>query len=207
MCSDLSARLENIRRLRALWRSGDIKGTLEALSTIDDHGAAVDILSIVWSKSNIFSLDICVSLLPLLKELLGSPHDEYVITAMQVLQIILQSFGPLISQTRLASANQSFVDIQVNLHGLVHTPTDARRPILSYWRMEGNAAHGRQCSASTARFSPCCATTNGFVQMEERIRKCDFCYTSVDHTVLCLLPHSEPAFGAHCFAAAYLARF
>ena len=51
---------------------------------------------------------------PLLKELLGSPHDEYVITAMQVLQIILQSFGPLISQTRLASANQSFVDIQVS---------------------------------------------------------------------------------------------
>ena len=129
MCSDLSARLENIRRLRALWRSGDIKGTLEALSTIDDHGAAVDILSIVWSKSNIFSLDICVSLLPLLKELLGSPHDEYVITAMQVLQIILQSFGPLISQTRLASANQSFVDIQVSLYTVccTHRLTHAGR--------------------------------------------------------------------------------
>ena len=83
------------------------------MASCGDLGAAVDILSMVWSKSNLFTLDSCASLLPLLKELLASPHDEYVITAMQVLQILLQNFGPIITQTRSLNPSGGPVDIQV----------------------------------------------------------------------------------------------
>jgi hypothetical protein len=111
MCTALGSRLESISRMKSLWKAGDIKGTIEMMSSCGDHGAAVDILSTVWSKSQLFTLDSCASLLPLLKELLASPHDEYVITAMQVLQILLQNFGPIITQNRGLDVARGPVDV------------------------------------------------------------------------------------------------
>jgi hypothetical protein len=55
-----------------------VQGAVEALVRMAEHGTLVDVMNILILKKDIFSLDICASLFPLLRDLLCSQYEEYV---------------------------------------------------------------------------------------------------------------------------------
>jgi len=62
----------------------------------NDLSVIVDLLNILNFRSNIWKLDLCVVVLPQLRQLLDSKYDTYVHTAMNSLRLVLRGFGQII---------------------------------------------------------------------------------------------------------------
>ncbi|GAA6110097.1 katanin p80 WD40 repeat-containing subunit B1 [Tachysurus ichikawai] len=99
MCVMLMSRNKNLDIVRALWASGDIKLSLNSATSMNDTSVVVDILNIINLKPSLWKLDICMSILPQLEELLQSKYESYIQTGCTSLKLILKRFWPLISDT------------------------------------------------------------------------------------------------------------
>lgn len=55
-----------------------MRETIEALSKLNDPAVVVDILGVLVDKPNLFNLDMCCAMLPLLNDLLKGQFEEYV---------------------------------------------------------------------------------------------------------------------------------
>jgi len=113
MCEILGSRLTNIKVVRNIWTKSDAKETLELLSKLNDASVVVDILNSLLNSSvtSVFTLDGCITLLPLLLDLLSSQYDEYVITSLKTVQFLASTFGNLIKTTLEAPPGSGGVDL------------------------------------------------------------------------------------------------
>ncbi|XP_038069897.1 katanin p80 WD40 repeat-containing subunit B1-like [Patiria miniata] len=96
MCAVLTSRNKNLDVVRAIWTAGDIKTAVESAVNMRDQAIIVDLLNIMNIKKSLWSLDLCVILLPKIKELLTSKYENYVHSACASLKLILKSFTSLI---------------------------------------------------------------------------------------------------------------
>ncbi|GBG73053.1 hypothetical protein CBR_g12770 [Chara braunii] len=97
--------------VRTFWVKNNVRGVVLALAKMSNHSVLVDVLSACMDKSEIFTLEICALLLPLLKDLLTSQYDRYLTVALSVISLLLKSFGSIIQETRLAARPAPGVDL------------------------------------------------------------------------------------------------
>lgn len=98
MCQVLSSRHRNLDVVRAIWTAGDAKTSVESVVNMKDQAILVDILNIMLLKKSLWNLDMCVVVLPRLKELLSSKYENYVHTSCACLKLILKNFTSLFNQ-------------------------------------------------------------------------------------------------------------
>jgi katanin p80 WD40 repeat-containing subunit B1 len=108
VCSVMQARLTNMKLIEKLW-SQNSRDVREAMKLVvnqfgkhKDHALAVDVLRIVMRPDYVkryLNLDICVMLLPLVKDLCNTRFEEYIILALHTATQLFQSFSQIISQT------------------------------------------------------------------------------------------------------------
>ncbi|XP_022091936.1 LOW QUALITY PROTEIN: katanin p80 WD40 repeat-containing subunit B1-like [Acanthaster planci] len=96
MCAVLTSRNKNLDVVRAIWTAGDIKTAVESAVNMRDQAIIVDLLNIMNIKKSLWSLDLCVILLPKIKDLLTSKYENYVHCGCASLKLILKSFTSLI---------------------------------------------------------------------------------------------------------------
>ncbi|WOK92806.1 katanin p80 WD40 repeat-containing subunit [Canna indica] len=106
------SRLMKLQVVHRLWERNDIKGVISAIEKMSDHAVSADILSSLKDKSDIITLDICTSLLPLLTSLLESKTDRYLGISLEMLLKLVRIFGPVIHSTLSAGASSVGVDLQ-----------------------------------------------------------------------------------------------
>jgi len=96
----LSSRLRELRPLRSTWDDADPKTCFQQASqTVQDHAVWVDLFRVVSNQPKLFTLDLCVQVLPLVKEILFDVYEDYIRLACTMIRIILRHFGDLISET------------------------------------------------------------------------------------------------------------
>merc|ERR1712060_143497 len=74
-----------------------------------DQAAFCDFVRAIMRQSleSDLNLDACQALLPILRDLLGSVYDDFVVTALQFTEVLLQNFRRLIADTRSSCAQIS----------------------------------------------------------------------------------------------------
>lgn len=92
-------RNRNLDVIRAIWTAGDIKTAVESAINMRDQAVIVDLLNILNLKRSLWTLDLCVILLPSLKDLLTSKYENYIMSACTSLKLLLKSFAGLINTT------------------------------------------------------------------------------------------------------------
>ncbi|XP_069112641.1 katanin p80 WD40 repeat-containing subunit B1-like [Argopecten irradians] len=102
MSQVMSSRSKNIQIVRAMWTSGNTKTAVDSAISMNDLAVLVDLFNVLNLKSGLWSLDLCATLLPHIKDLLKSKYDSYVMTACNALKIILRNFGPVIKSNLTA---------------------------------------------------------------------------------------------------------
>ncbi|XP_066253983.1 katanin p80 WD40 repeat-containing subunit B1 [Euwallacea similis] len=111
MMSILTTRKRNQRLVFSHCRNRDIKSSVESAVLMDDLSTLVDVLGVTNTKYTIWSLDLCVIVLPKLLDLLQSKYEQYMSVGCVTLKLILRHFGPVI-RTNVQSPVGSFgVDI------------------------------------------------------------------------------------------------
>lgn len=105
----LTDRLNNIRILRVLWVQGNLKGVFEALRKISDDGTLVDFLNSAEAqlRKGLLTLDTARDLVPVLRQLLASKFESFVLTSLRYVKLLLVSFVPVIIETRKAALNRT----------------------------------------------------------------------------------------------------
>lgn len=111
--SIMKSRLTKLQVIRRLWERTDLKGALEAMGKMGDNSVLVDVVSVLIERTEVFTLEICTVILPLLTNLLSSEIDRYLNMALRTLLVLVRSFGHVICSTRLASPSLG-VDIQAD---------------------------------------------------------------------------------------------
>ncbi|XP_024357566.1 katanin p80 WD40 repeat-containing subunit B1 homolog KTN80.4 isoform X2 [Physcomitrium patens] len=111
MASIMQSRLTNMQVVRRFWNKNDMKGAIEAMKKMTDHSVQVEVLSVFMEKSDLLTLEICYLLIPLLNGLLSTDNDRFLMTALELLGKLVETFGPIIHATR-TSAPSIGVDLQ-----------------------------------------------------------------------------------------------
>lgn len=62
--------------IRSLWAKGDVKEAIDSMTRLNDPAVVVDILNVIGERGNLFTLDMCVTLLPVLNDLLFGQYEE-----------------------------------------------------------------------------------------------------------------------------------
>eukprot|EP01006_Ploeotia_vitrea_P025298 TRINITY_DN58176_c0_g1_i1.p1 TRINITY_DN58176_c0_g1~~TRINITY_DN58176_c0_g1_i1.p1 ORF type:complete len:710 (-),score=58.36 TRINITY_DN58176_c0_g1_i1:45-2174(-) len=92
-------RLMHIKLLKALWAQ-DKKGAIFRVNQLNDRGVAVDFLrQAMKSKQKELTLDMCVSLLYIVRPILGSQYESYLQTALDCALTLWRAFGDLVNKT------------------------------------------------------------------------------------------------------------
>ncbi|XP_074579055.1 katanin p80 WD40 repeat-containing subunit B1 homolog KTN80.4-like [Curcuma longa] len=109
--NSMQSRLTKLQVVQRLWERNDVKGVISALDRMSDHGVSADVLCSLKDKSDVITLDICTSLLPLLTNLLESKRDRHLGVALEMLLKLVRIFGPVIHSTMSAGPSVG-VDLQ-----------------------------------------------------------------------------------------------
>ncbi|KAL1434207.1 hypothetical protein MTO96_011849 [Rhipicephalus appendiculatus] len=105
----LHHRLRNIKIVLAQW-SKDPKVALETAINMNDQSTLVDILNIVVLRPQIWTLDMCQTILPAIFDLLQSKYESYMSTGCACLRILLKNFASII-KTNITAPPGVGVDI------------------------------------------------------------------------------------------------
>eukprot|EP01018_Ginkgo_biloba_P024243 Gb_06352 [translate_table: standard] len=111
LTSNLQTRLTKLQVIRQFWERNDPKGAIEAMGKMGDHAVLVDVISVLIDRSEVFTLEICTVILPLLTLLLGSEIDRHLNVALETLLVLVKSFGHVI-RTTMAASPAFGVDLQ-----------------------------------------------------------------------------------------------
>eukprot|EP00916_Digyalum_oweni_P002124 GHVL01003953.1.p1 GENE.GHVL01003953.1~~GHVL01003953.1.p1 ORF type:complete len:749 (+),score=147.86 GHVL01003953.1:60-2306(+) len=99
--STLTKRLSNVRAARSYWTSGSCKGLLLHIEKVNDLAVTCDcIKGIIRSRDDPFTLEECSLLLPILREVVKSDQQEFIIVGLQATQRMIRHFGDIIRRTR-----------------------------------------------------------------------------------------------------------
>lgn len=106
----LHHRLKHLKIVLAQWSTKDVKMALESALSIDNQATVVDILNVITLRPQIWTLDMCQVVLPVIYDLLQSKYESYMSTGCSCLRIILKNFGPVI-KTNITAPPGVGVDI------------------------------------------------------------------------------------------------
>ncbi|XP_024082723.1 katanin p80 WD40 repeat-containing subunit B1 isoform X2 [Cimex lectularius] len=95
----------------SLWQSQDLKAAAEAAVSDTDPFVMADFLRAIISRPNMWSLDICVILLPTIHTLLQSTFESHMKIGCDALRLILKNFSPVIKTNVLSGPVALGVDI------------------------------------------------------------------------------------------------
>ncbi|KAE8672669.1 Katanin p80 WD40 repeat-containing subunit B1 [Hibiscus syriacus] len=101
--SSMQSRFAKLQAVHRYWERNDIKGAISAIEKMADYAVLADVMSIVFEKMDIVTLDICTCLLPLLSGLLGSDMDRHLSICLDMLLKLVRIFGSMIYSTISAS--------------------------------------------------------------------------------------------------------
>ncbi|XP_071958298.1 katanin p80 WD40 repeat-containing subunit B1-like [Antedon mediterranea] len=96
MCAVMTSRNKNLQVIKAIWSTGDTKTAVESAVNMGDQALLVDLLNVLCLKKSLWTLDLCVLLLPKIKDILSSKYENYVLTSCTATKLILKSFSSLI---------------------------------------------------------------------------------------------------------------
>eukprot|EP00045_Choanoeca_perplexa_P006363 m.54173 g.54173 ORF g.54173 m.54173 type:complete len:675 (-) comp13605_c0_seq5:985-3009(-) len=111
MITAMSTRLRNVQVLCKIWSRGEHKKALEQLVDNEDNAALVDVLGVMMSKPNMWSLDCAVAVLPAFENLINSKHEPYVVTACNATAFVHKTFGFLILQAAATAQRGGSVEV------------------------------------------------------------------------------------------------
>ncbi|KAJ7532830.1 hypothetical protein O6H91_13G021700 [Diphasiastrum complanatum] len=111
LSSVMQSRLAKLQVVRRFWMKNDVKAAIEATRKMGDNSVLVDFLSIIMDRSDLFTLEICSILVPLLNGLLLTDLESHLKTALSVLTMLVKTFGPVIHSS-LSSSPSFGVDLQ-----------------------------------------------------------------------------------------------
>lgn len=109
--SFMQSRLAKLQVVRRYWERNDIKGAIDAVEKMADHGVVADVISVLIDKPDFVTLDICTCLLPILTSLLESDMDRHLRISLEMLLKLIKIFGSMIYSTISASSSVG-VDIE-----------------------------------------------------------------------------------------------
>ncbi|XP_042445263.1 katanin p80 WD40 repeat-containing subunit B1 homolog KTN80.4-like isoform X2 [Zingiber officinale] len=109
--NSMQSRLTKLQVVQRLWERNDVKGVISALERMSDHGVSADVLCSLKDKSDVITLDIFTSLLPLLTSLLESKRDRHLSVTLEMLLKLVRIFSPVIHSTISAGPSVG-VDLQ-----------------------------------------------------------------------------------------------
>lgn len=96
----LTSRLTHLKVIRRVWSNGDIRGAVETCSRMNDPCAVVHILNRLAEKSEEYTLDMCVLLIPLCNDLLSEKKcEEFVVVALNTVENLAKQFISVIKKT------------------------------------------------------------------------------------------------------------
>lgn len=107
----MRARLAKLEVVCRYWQRNDIKGALGVMEKMSDHAVLADVMYFLTKQSDIITLDIYTSLLPLLSALLESNMDRHQDISLEMLLKLVKVFGSMIYSSRSAPASVG-VDIE-----------------------------------------------------------------------------------------------
>ncbi|XP_046441601.1 katanin p80 WD40 repeat-containing subunit B1-like isoform X3 [Daphnia pulex] len=111
MMTVLSSRHRNLQIIYNLWQNKDAKVAVETAVTMNDPAVVVDLLSVIIFRPFLWSLDLCVLLLPAIADLLQSKFEVYVNTACNSLRLVLKNFATVIKSNIETPTQSVGVDI------------------------------------------------------------------------------------------------
>ncbi|XP_050306763.1 katanin p80 WD40 repeat-containing subunit B1 [Anthonomus grandis grandis] len=112
MLSILKNRNKNLKiHMKLYQQNNDIKSAVESAAMLEDIGNFVDILRVINSRHSVWSLDLCVIVLPKLLDLIYSKYEEYMTLACNSLKLILRLFGDVIRTNVQSPVGSYGVDI------------------------------------------------------------------------------------------------
>ncbi|XP_060517418.1 katanin p80 WD40 repeat-containing subunit B1 [Cylas formicarius] len=111
MSGIISTRMRSMKVVLTQLTNKDIKSAVEAAVTMDDVSVLVDVLSVINVKYTIWSLDLCVIILPKLLDLVQSKYEQYMTIGCNTLKLILRHFGPVIRSNIQCPVGSFGVDI------------------------------------------------------------------------------------------------
>ncbi len=109
--SCLATRLSSLRALHAFWASGQSKQLLMQMERIGDPSVTVDVLRSGALRTCGLDLEGALLLMPQLRRMLLSEHDEHAEAALEGATMVLDSFGAVISASRVAAHAPVGVDL------------------------------------------------------------------------------------------------
>jgi len=113
MTTVLANRHRNLQIIRALWSGGDVKTAVDSAVSMQDQAVLVDVLNILLLRSSLWNLSLSATLLPHLHQLLLSKYENYVVTSLQSVKLILKNFGQVIKSNLSAPPSPANgIDIQ-----------------------------------------------------------------------------------------------
>ncbi|XP_077982577.1 katanin p80 WD40 repeat-containing subunit B1-like [Glandiceps talaboti] len=110
MCAAMSHRYKNLDVVRSIWTTGDIKTAVDSAIHMNDLAIVVDLLNVLCLKPAMWSLDLCVKILPKVEELINSKYENYIHAGCQVIKLVMKSFSGLI-KSNITAPPISGVDI------------------------------------------------------------------------------------------------
>ncbi|XP_042417942.1 katanin p80 WD40 repeat-containing subunit B1 homolog KTN80.3-like isoform X2 [Zingiber officinale] len=108
----VQSRLTKLQIVHRLWQRNDVKGVINAIEQMSDHGVSSDVVDNLKDKSDLITLEICTSLLPLLTSLLESKMDRHSSVSLEMLLKLVRIFGPVIHSALSADPSSVGVDLQ-----------------------------------------------------------------------------------------------
>lgn len=102
MLGVLQRRLEQTKRIHEFWLKGNLTSIGSVLHMPQDQAVLCDFCRSIKRKglTGALNLDACSALLPLLRDLMTSKYDDFVMSALEFGEILLEQFGKLIRETR-----------------------------------------------------------------------------------------------------------
>lgn len=107
----LTSRHRNVQIIHTLWANKDLKTAMESAVHMNDLSVIVDVLSNISLKPSIWSLDLCVTLLPSIYELLQSKYETYMTAGCCALRIVLKNFASVIRTNISAPPTSIGIDL------------------------------------------------------------------------------------------------
>nr|CAI5839251.1 unnamed protein product [Callosobruchus analis] len=107
----LNGRIRSLKLVIAQFRSKDLRAAVDTAISIDDMAVLVDMLSVINSKHAVWNLDLCVTVLPKMLDLLQSKYETYITVGCDTLKLVLKHFGSVIKNNIQSPVGSFGVDI------------------------------------------------------------------------------------------------
>ncbi|XP_026271701.1 katanin p80 WD40 repeat-containing subunit B1 isoform X5 [Frankliniella occidentalis] len=111
MMTVMNGRHRSLQIIYSLWHNKDLKVAVDTALEMNDLAIVVDLLGILTLRPSIWNLDLCVSLLDPIHELLQSKYEMYMTVGCNTLRLILRNFSSLIKTNVQAPIHTVGVDI------------------------------------------------------------------------------------------------